>query len=175
MARSLPPTATATADLRATDAQIGHNMYGDDARGSPSVLTIEMRTTGPGAKRAPSFGVPLPSSLGDHLTLRELIALAVREELAAFAERRIEQTFSQALSERRLADSRSSGRFQSGQRRTAPPPSPEVAVGTAIEAFEDGLFLVLVDGRQETELDAPVLVGPDSSVTFVRLVALAGG
>jgi hypothetical protein len=28
----------------------------------------------------------------------------------------------------------------------------------AIEAFEDGLLLVLLDGRQETELDAQVLM-----------------
>jgi hypothetical protein len=50
-----------------------------------------------------------------------------------------------------------------------------VAVGTAIEAFEDGLFLVLVDGRQQTDLDAQVFVAADSTVTFVRLVALSGG
>ena len=42
-------------------------------------------------------------------------------------------------------------------------------------AFGDGLFLVLLDGRQETDLDARVEVGPGSTVTFVRLVALAGG
>ncbi len=50
-----------------------------------------------------------------------------------------------------------------------------MAVATAIEAFVDGLFLVLVDGRQETELDAQVFVSADSTVTFVRLVALSGG
>ncbi|MBW3653458.1 MAG: hypothetical protein KY433_07670, partial [Actinobacteria bacterium] len=61
------------------------------------------------------------------------------------------------------------------QRHTPSPPPAEVAVATAIEAFVDGLFLVLVDGRQETELDAQVFVSADSTVTFVRLVALSGG
>jgi hypothetical protein len=139
------------------------------------VLTFEWKTTGR-RERLPSFGVPLPDDATEGgLTLRELITLAVREELAAYSERRVERTFAQVLTEQRLAAGRAAGRIDSGQRHTAPPPSPEVAVGTAIEAFEDGLFLVLVDGRQETELDAQVLVAPDSTVTFVRLVALSGG
>jgi hypothetical protein len=139
------------------------------------MLTVEFKTTG-GRQRTPSFGVPLPDGAGDGgLTLRELIALAVREELAAYSERRAERTFAQVLTEQRLAAGRAAGRIDSGQRHTAAPPSPEVAVATAVEAFADGLFLVLVDGRQETELDAQVLVAPDSTVTFVRLVALAGG
>ena len=139
------------------------------------MLTIERRTTGRRG-RVPSFGVPLPDGAAEGgLTLRELIALAVREELAAYAERRVERTFAQVLTDERLAAGAAAGRIDSGGRSTAPPPPPDVAVATAIEAFEDGLFLVLVDGRQERELDAQVLVGPDSTVTFVRLVALAGG
>ena len=139
------------------------------------MLTVEFKTTGK-RERAPSFGVPLPDGATDGgLTLRELIALAVREELAAFSERRLERTFAQVLTEQRIAAGLAAGRIDSGQRHTAPPPSPQVAVGTAIEAFEDGLFLVLVDGHQQTELDAEVFVAADSTVTFVRLVALSGG
>jgi hypothetical protein len=47
------------------------------------VPTVQFKTTGRG-QRAPSFGVPLPDGATDGgLTLRELITLAVREELAA--------------------------------------------------------------------------------------------
>lgn len=139
------------------------------------MLTFERRTTG-GRGQTPSFSVPLPGAATDGgLTLRELIALAVREELAAYSERRGERTFAQVLDEERLAAGKAAGRIDSGQRSTAPPPPADVGIATAIEAFEDGLFLVLVDGRQERELDAQVLVGPDSTVTFLRLVALAGG
>jgi len=139
------------------------------------MLTFERRTIGT-RQRTPSFGVPLPDAAREGgLTLRELIALAVCEELAAYAERRIERTFAQVLTEERLAAGRAAGKVDSGQRHSAPPPPAEIATATALEAFEDGLFLVLVDGRQELELDAPVLVGSDSTVTFVRLVALAGG
>ena len=42
-------------------------------------------------------------------------------------------------------------------------------------SFEDGLFLVIVDGQEQRSLDAQVYVQPDSRVAFVRLVMLAGG
>lgn len=138
------------------------------------VLTIESKTTR--GRHGTRFGVPLPSTVDEGgLTLRELIALATREELAACSERRVERTFAQTLTEDRIAAGRSVGRIDSGQRRSPSPPSSEAAVATALEAFADGLFLVLVDGSQETDLDAQVFVSADSTVTFLRLVALAGG
>jgi hypothetical protein len=49
------------------------------------------------------------------------------------------------------------------------------AVATALEAFEDGLYLVVVDGQELRNLDAQVFLQPDSRVAFVRLTLLAGG
>jgi hypothetical protein len=49
------------------------------------------------------------------------------------------------------------------------------ALQTALEAFDDGLYFVFIDDEQVEELDAPIRLRSDSSVTFLRLVALAGG
>ena len=51
----------------------------------------------------------------------------------------------------------------------------EDAVGAALQAFEDGLYLVVLDGEEQRELDREVYLQPDSRVTFVRLAMLAGG
>ena len=51
----------------------------------------------------------------------------------------------------------------------------DLAVSVALEAFEDGFYYVLVDRRQCASLDEQVVVGEDSTVTFLRLVPLAGG
>ena len=51
----------------------------------------------------------------------------------------------------------------------------EEAVGTALQAFEDGLFLVVLDETELRDLDAQVFVQADSRLTFVRLTLLAGG
>ena len=53
--------------------------------------------------------------------------------------------------------------------------SEEQAVAVACQAFEDGLFLVVIDGTEYRELDAQVFVQPDSQLTFIRLTLLAGG
>ena len=45
----------------------------------------------------------------------------------------------------------------------------------AVEAFERGRLVVLVDGRQRLELDEAVELLPASDVAFIRLVPLAGG
>jgi len=45
----------------------------------------------------------------------------------------------------------------------------------AVEAFERGRLVVLVDGRQRESLDEVVELSPASDVAFIRLVPLAGG
>ena len=42
------------------------------------------------------------------------------------------------------------------------------------DSFQDGLYLVLLDGREQRNLDEQIFLGPDSHVTFLRLTALAG-
>lgn len=45
----------------------------------------------------------------------------------------------------------------------------------AIEAFEAGFILVLLDDEQIDDLQREVVVGPNSRVTFLRLMPLVGG
>ncbi len=141
------------------------------------MIAIEARVPGRREALVPRWEVPPPPEVerGDGLTLRELIGLTVRQELAAYAERRAEGRFTRVLTERQLDAGLASGRVDSGGRAVPAAPMPEVAVATALEAFVDGLYLVLVDGTQHEDLDAQIMLGVDSTVTYVRLVALAGG
>ena len=45
----------------------------------------------------------------------------------------------------------------------------------ACDAFERNGFFVLVDDRQPEALDEEITVGPDTRVSFVKLVPLVGG
>ena len=110
-----------------------------------SVLTIQARATG---RRRPL--VPdreLPTDGWGAQTLRELIERVVREEVAAFEERRAERGFLRVLTERDLADGAERGRIVSGGEPRGPRADPDAAVAVALQAFEDGVYLVLVDGR----------------------------
>lgn len=51
----------------------------------------------------------------------------------------------------------------------------EAQYAVALEAFERGRVLVLVDDRQAESLDHPITIAPDTTVTFLRLVPLVGG
>jgi hypothetical protein len=48
-------------------------------------------------------------------------------------------------------------------------------VEAALEAFERGRLLVIVDGRQRDALDEPLELSAGSEIVFIRLVPLAGG
>jgi hypothetical protein len=138
--------------------------------------TAEIRVPGRRSPLAPRWPVPLPPD-GDArgLTLRDLIARAVVAEVAAFAARQEEARLVHLLTASRVSQGVAEGRVSPGRRNLRQPVDADEAVGMALRAFEDGLFLVVVDGRQRTELDEEIHLDETSTITFLRLVALAGG
>jgi hypothetical protein len=107
--------------------------------------------------------------------LRALLDHVVRAEVAAFDDRERQRRFVRVLSDEQLAAEAAIGRVTLGGRTRGAPVDTDQAVATALQAFADGLYLVVVDGEQVTSLDDAVPVGPDTLVRFVRLTALAGG
>ena len=143
------------------------------------MLTIEARAIGRRRPLIPRWDIPLPpapTGPAEPLTLRALITRIVLEEVAAYRSRQAERRLLRVLSDAQIADAAAKGRVIPGPRDI--PPGVDVdestAVGTALQAFEDALFLVFIDGREHRDLDEQVFPGPDSTITFVRLVALAG-
>jgi hypothetical protein len=142
------------------------------------VITVETRVTGSRRAPVPAWQVPPPSAWGaggGRLTLRELIALAVSEQVAEFAGRQSDSRLVPFLTQQEIDGAAARGRVAPAPRRPGGEVDEGVAVGTAVQAFEDGLFLVLVDGEEQRDLDGEIAVAPTSRVTFLRLVALAGG
>jgi predicted polyphosphate/ATP-dependent NAD kinase len=142
----------------------------------PATITIEGKVAG---RRRPLFddwAVPLPEDAEQGLTLRDLIARVVRAEVAAFQERRERRRLVQALTREEVERGAARGKVDTGGREEAEPDAdPEAAVAAALQAFEDGLYYVFIDGEQVEALERPVAVRAESRVTFLRLVALAGG
>ena len=132
-----------------------------------------------------SVELPPGTSAGDgHCTLRALITQVVREEVRAYRERQEARRLARVLSREEIAVGVQSGKVDMGGARTDDPaaePMPvnpvdtDEAVATALQAFGDGLYYVFVDETQRQDLEESVRVRPDSRVTFLRLVPLAGG
>jgi hypothetical protein len=109
------------------------------------------------------------------IALRDLIAAVVRAEVAAFRRRAEEQTFVRVLTEASLAADLATGTVRTGARHTPAEVDDEEAVATALLAFEDGLYRVLVDDEPVDRLDATIDLHDGTRLLFLRLVALAGG
>lgn len=126
--------------------------------------------------------MPPPGGLGDDdggggggpLTLRDVLAHVVRHEVKRFRERQEANRLDRVLSARQIEQGEAKGAIRPEGRDVDQPVDDGEAVATAWQAFEDGLYLVIIDGEEYRQLDQPVSLGPDSRLTFVRLTFLAG-
>src|SRR4051812_23441631 len=139
-------------------------------------LTISARVMGKRKPLVPDWQVPWPPEERDSepLTLRQLITRVVLKEVEAFKQRQEERRLVRILTARQIEVGMSKGRVDSGGRELYQSVDPDSAVATALQAFEDGIYLVILDGEEQRELDREVHLQPDSHLVFLRLVMLAG-
>ncbi len=139
-------------------------------------LTVGARVVGRRKPLLPDWQMPWPpeEAGGEGLTLRELITRIVREEVQAFEQRQEQRKLVRILTEKQIESGLEKGRVDSGGRDLHQKVDADAAVGTALQAFEDGLYLVFLDDEEQRELDKQVFVQPNSRLTFVRLTLLAG-
>lgn len=119
------------------------------------------------------FSVPPPDT--GSVSLRTLLEHIVRNEVAAFQSRQSERRLIHALTARQIDDGIAAGKVESGGQSLSQQVDVEAAIATAIEAFQDGLYLVVLDETELKDLDAPLTLTATSRLTFIRLSLLAGG
>jgi hypothetical protein len=144
------------------------------------MLTVEARAIGRRQPLLSDWSVPLPPDVGPDggpTTLRKLIGRVVRTEVDAFHKRQQERRLFRALTAKEIAEGAAKGKITAASHEEATPQqvNSDEAVAVAVQAFEDGLYLVIVDDQERKELDQELFLKPDSRVTFVRLTMLAGG
>ncbi len=143
-------------------------------------LTIEAKVLGQRRPALPASEMSLEarSDAGETQTLRDLLTAVVTREVDAFHEREGQRRLTRVLLPEEIARGAKLGKIDLGghdEVRDAQPVSAQEAVATALQAFEDRLYLVFVDGQQVQTLDMPVTLHEGSHVLFARLVALIGG
>lgn len=142
------------------------------------MITIAGKALGQRRPLFEDWSIPFPPDLrgeGDELTVRDLIARVVRSEVASFRERQEERKLARVLSAGQIADAAARGKVDMGGRDLGQSVDDDQAVAAALQAFEDGLYLVVLDGLELRDLDRRVFLNPDSRLTFIRLALLAGG
>jgi hypothetical protein len=122
------------------------------------------------------FSIPFPPDVGDgdSLTLRELITRIVLSEVQAFQHRQERNHLLRVLTTAQIEKGLEKGKVDMGGSDLKQSPKPDAAVASALQAFEDRLYLVVIDAEEKRDLDAQVFLQPGSRITFIRLVFLAG-
>jgi hypothetical protein len=131
-----------------------------------TTLTIRDETTFSFGGDDGAFTLDVPA---ERLTVRELIRTRVYREVRDYNLRQPE--YFRGLVQPTDAERTLNG-FKVRRRRTI---DPEKQFERAIESFYRNGFLVLVDDRQVEELEDEIEVGPETTVTFLKLVPLVGG
>lgn len=141
------------------------------------MLTVSAQAIGRRKPICDAFTVPPPAgvSTGQPVTLRQLIDHVVRSEVEGFRTRQAERQLLKVLTAARIDEGLAAGKVSAGGSDLDQQVDADAAVATAVEAFADGLFLVVVDETEVKEMDAPLPLTADSKLMFVRLTLLAGG
>lgn len=143
-------------------------------------MTITGKSIGRKKPLFDGWSIPLPPDWvgeGDGgRTLRELIEQIVRDEVAAFQTRQYDRQFVHALTARAIDEAAERGKIDMGGSEVGiQKVDVDESVGTALQAFEDGLYMVVIDDVEQRSLDQQVFVSEESRVTFIRLTMLSGG
>ncbi|TGE29614.1 hypothetical protein [Hymenobacter metallicola] len=104
------------------------------------------------------------------LTVRELIARRVAQEVVAYNSRQ-QEVF------QGLVQPTESERVLNGFRllRRAKPVDTEEQLYKALEGFQQNSYFVLVNDRQVESLDEEVWLGSGATASFIKLTPLVGG
>lgn len=141
-------------------------------------MFVETRVLGKRSRPLDEWSIPTPPpdprDGGDGLTLRALITRVVRAEVHVFERRDRARRLVRVLSHSEITDAAARGRIDPGGHAPSAPVDEEAAVAAALQGFEDGLYLVMLDGVEQRELDRQVYLADDSRLVFLRLTFLAG-
>lgn len=143
-----------------------------------ATITIEGKVIGRKKPVLSDWVFDLPVEWQDpakHLYLRDFITKVVLDEIAAFKERQAQRRLIRVLTPGEIEQGAQKGKVTMGGQDLDQEVNPQAAVETALQAFEDRLYFVFIDDEQQITLDDAVHLEPDSQVTFLRLVPLAGG
>jgi hypothetical protein len=129
-----------------------------------ATLTIEDRTS----TGRPTGSIDLPN-VPERITLRDLIRLRVREEVARY-------NLAPGGEFAGLVQPDGSTVGRKGYIMPAPRRLDwERQADIALDSFLRNGFFVMVDGRQETELDHEIVLSATLDVGFIKLTPLVGG
>src|SRR5579863_5707465 len=116
-----------------------------------STIIIETKVVGKARKLYPEWSIPAPPNAANNsgrTTLRELITWTISEEVEAFRQRQEERRLERVLTREQIDAGSQRGKIDMGGHDLHQQVDTAVAIETALQAFEDGIYFVFIDGQQ---------------------------
>ena len=138
------------------------------------MITIRINIRQLGKKRNTINAVPfvLPKQPN---TVRDLITSVVMVCVAAYNERvRKGETVIRPMTQESLSDMEMIGKLAFGVNYGGKEANEAKAVTTALQGFKDGLYRAFLDETELVDLDAPLMIRENDTITFIRLTMLTG-
>ena len=107
-------------------------------------------------------------------TLRELITECVKSEVRRFNDSREDTSLLPFLSAKEIGEQAQAGKITCGEKENRQLADLNKAIDTAMLAFTDGLFAVFINEEEIQDLDTPIHLTEQSTLTFIRLTFLTG-
>lgn len=108
--------------------------------------------------------------LSERITVRELLRERVHHEVREFNRQQDKLIF------HGLVQPENAERTLNGSKLKSPRPLDwETQFKLAVEGFSTNAFFILIDNRQAESLDEEFVVGPQTTVSFIKLTPLVGG
>ena len=127
--------------------------------------TLRIRDESPSGE---TLGESVLEFVTERITVRELIRSRVYQEVQDYNLKRT--TRNPQLVQLGAAD-----RVRNGKAHTGQPVHWKPQVELAIKAFEQNRVIIVVGDRQAERLDDEIIIAPETCVTFLKIVPLAGG
>jgi hypothetical protein len=108
--------------------------------------------------------------VSERMTLRELLALRLRDEVNRFNQKQKDSVFSGFVQ-----PSDTEVELNGFRMRKPRQIDFDTQLNLAIEAFQSNGYFVLLDDQQIVDLDEPLTLREASEVSFIKLVPLVGG
>jgi hypothetical protein len=117
----------------------------------------------------------MPYNIPENIkSLRELIEAIVRLEVKKYNEKPTDVKLFPFLTEAEIENAGSVGKVGFGRINNKKKASTEKAIETALDAFSDGLFKVLINECESECLDGTIEIKSGDTLTFIKLTFLAG-
>jgi len=129
------------------------------------------------AKRKPLIA-KLPYEIPQAMpTPRALVEYIVRQNVKEYNTQATSTPLLPYLTEDAIADGEKTGKITFGQLQeegfVATTQDEDAAVKNALTCYEDGIFRMFIND-DEVEIDQPISLNQDDTITFIRLTMLAG-